>query len=312
MRYITVYPPSSGLVHTAQTVLLIEVLFAFFFHSAFIFPSPRNQPASPLLGTAFFSVGRRTWAPAQVRASRRVLTKTPPSAALPCAPIHAAPTIQKRKPTLILQEKLRRVQEKRLSTKAATPTPSPFPPVAPVRARFPTPDSPGSDSPRPLTYPSEVRSRRGDQRMRRTCAPEHCVSGRAQQTWETCVWRPDASMPAFAPQVLPCLEWRLHIRSTQVQRSTKASQQKRRTCDLGRISGAAAGASGAAFPDIPAAADSIGHVQRQHSRLGGGAQVQDVTRSVSQSRHTRATHRSIESAPRADQRSGFGAVSERR
>jgi hypothetical protein len=101
------------------------------------------------------------------------------------------------------------------------------------------------------------------------------------------------------------------------QERTEAAQREgipaeRRTGDLERIWSAAAGASGAAYPDIPAAADSIGHVQRQHSRLGGGAQVQDATRSVSQSRHTRATHRSIESTPRADQRSGFGAVSERR
>ena len=77
--------------------------------------------------------------------------------------------------------------------------------------------------------------------------------------------------------------------SARKRRSTEVFPAERRTEDLERISGAAAGASGAAFPDIPAAADSIGHVQRQHSRLGGGAQVQDVTRRVPQSRQTRAT-----------------------
>lgn len=45
--------------------------------------------------------------------------------------------------------------------------PTPFPPVAPTRARSPPPDSPDlCDSPL-LAYHSKVRTRRGDQKMRR-------------------------------------------------------------------------------------------------------------------------------------------------
>jgi hypothetical protein len=65
------------------------------------------------------------------------------------------------------------IQANVLRYQASKRTPSPFPPVAPARARSLTPDSPDSDSPRPLAYLSKVRTRRGDQRMcRHTCAPK--------------------------------------------------------------------------------------------------------------------------------------------
>jgi hypothetical protein len=157
-----------------------------FSRSAFIFLSPAQPaPASPLLGTAFFSVGRRIRAPAQARASpaHPHPQQDSPSCGAFARPYSRRPDDPEAQPTHISQEQPRGVQAKRIFTEAATPSPSPVPPVAPARARSPTPDSPDSDSPRPLTYPSKVRSRRGDQRMRCTCAPEHFASGRAQRTW---------------------------------------------------------------------------------------------------------------------------------
>ena len=72
MRIITVYPPSSGLVHTAlgQFYFIEFLLRSFSFVRVHISFPPRSPvTASPLLGTAFFSVGRRIWAPAQACAS---------------------------------------------------------------------------------------------------------------------------------------------------------------------------------------------------------------------------------------------------
>ena len=97
---------------------------------------------------------------------------------------------------------------------------------------------------------------------------------------------------------------------------TSAAQREgfpaeRRTEDLERISGAAAGASGAAFPDIPVASDSIGPAQRQHRRPGGGAQVQDGTRVFPQQQAYQSDpqeHRErTQSGPEERLRSGFGA-----
>ena len=127
----------------------------------------------------------------------RTLTKDPPPpAALPRAPIPAVPTFQKRKTTHILQEQSRTVQAKRLSTKAASPFPSPFPQVAPARARSPTPKFSDFDSPQPLAYPPKVRTRRCDQRRRRACAHQSPLE--VTRLGKRCAR--DASMPVFAPQ----------------------------------------------------------------------------------------------------------------
>ena len=65
------------------------------------------------------------------------------------------------------------------------------------------------------------------------------------------------------------LGWRPEPRSAQEQHSAEAFPAEQTIFNLGRILGAAAGT---AFPDIPAASDSIEPVQRQHSRSGGDAQ----------------------------------------